>query len=271
MKLNLERPLVFFDLETTGTNVGKDAIVEISLLKLLPTGEVIKLTERINPGRPIPQEVSNIHGIYDKDVKDKPLFKDLAPSLNEFLKDCDLAGFNSNKFDIPLLVEEFLRVGVDFDLRGRHFVDVQNIFHKMEPRNLKAAYKFYCDKNLENAHSAQADTLATYEILLSQLERYENTEYIDHNGQTSNPIKNNVKSLHDFSFVNRSVDLANHIVFDEKDVEVFNFGKHKGKSVEEVLKIEPNYYDWMMKADFPLYTKKILHAIKLRMLSSKFK
>lgn len=270
MKLNLQRHIVFFDLETTGTNVGKDHIIEISLLKVSPDGETIKKTERINPGCPIPKESSKIHGIYDKDVKDKPLFKDIAPTINDFLKDCDLAGFNSNKFDIPLLVEEFLRIGIDFDLKNRKFIDVQNIFHKMEPRNLSAAYQFYCHKNLENAHTAEADTLAAYEILCAQLDCYQDKEYTDNEGILSKPIVNNVKALDDFSHVTNSVDLAGHIIFDKNDKEVFAFGKHKGKTVEEVLKAEPAYYDWMMKADFPLYTKKVLHSIKIRMLASKF-
>ncbi len=269
MQLKLERPLVFFDLETTGVNVGVDKIVEISMLKVMPDGTTTIKTELINPGIPIPAEVSKIHHIYNEDVANKPRFEALAPSIVDFLKKSDLAGYNLLKFDIPLLVEEFLRVGIDFDLRGIHIIDVQNIFHRMEPRNLRAAYKFYCNENLEDAHSAEADTVATYKILQAQLDFYKNKPYIDENQEESFPIVNNVVDLANFSTVGRNVDLIGHIVFDEYDREIFNFGKHKGKTVEHVFKIEPNYYDWMMKADFPLYTKKIIHSIRLRMLGEK--
>ncbi len=269
MKLNLSRPLVFFDLETTGVNVGVDKIVEISMLKVMPDGSTDIRTELINPGVPIPSEVSKIHGIYDKDVADKPHFEQIAPAISSFMKGCDMAGYNLLKFDLPLLVEEFLRVGQDFDLRGVQVVDVQNIFHRMEPRNLRAAYKFYCGETLENAHSAEADTVATYKVLLSQLDFYKDTPYIDEDDNETYPIKNSVSDLANFSTTGRNVDLVGHIVFDEQDREVFNFGKHKGKTVEQVFAMEPNYYDWMMKADFPLYTKKIIHSIRLRMLGSK--
>lgn len=264
MKLNLTKPLAIFDLETTGTNVGSDKIVEISIIKIHPDGREETLTRRINPGVPIPPEVTAIHGITDEDVKNEPTFAQLAPVLTQFLTNCDMGGYNSNKFDIPLLVEEFLRAGVDFDLKGRRFVDVQNIFHKMEPRTLKAAYKFYCNKDIINAHSAEADTRATYEILLSQIERYQGVEITDKDGRSSVPIVNDIRQLHEFSFHNRNADLAGHIIYNDKNQEIFNFGKYKGKSVEEVFTQEPSYYDWMMKAEFPLYTKKIITAIKLR-------
>ncbi|MAC95626.1 MAG: DNA polymerase III subunit epsilon [Flavobacteriales bacterium] len=251
MKLQLKRPIVFFDLETTGTDVAKDRIVEISILKLHPDGKKEVKTRRVNPEMPIPVGSSEIHGIYDEDVKDEPTFAALAKSLAQFIGNSDLAGYNSNKFDVPLLMEEFLRVDVDFDLESRKLVDVQNIFHKMEQRTLVAAYKFYCGKDLVDAHSAEADIKATYEVLESQIERYEELE-------------NDVDFLADFSKRNDTADLMGRIVFNEEGVEVFNFGKHKGKPVKEVLEKEPSYYDWMMKGDFPLYTKKILTGIKLR-------
>jgi DNA polymerase III subunit epsilon len=264
MKLNLSRPLAVFDIETTGVNVGSDRIIEICILKANPDGSEEVKTMRINPGIPIPKEASDIHGIYNKDVKDCPSFTEVAADLAQFLKNCDLGGYNSNKFDIPLLVEEFFRAKVDFEITNRRFVDVQNIFHKMEPRTLKAAYKFYCGKDIINAHSAEADTRATYEVLLSQIEKYNGVEYEDNKGKTSIPVINDVQALHDFSINNRNADLVGHIVFDENGVEVFNFGKYKGKSVAEVFQKEPQYYDWMMKADFPLSTKNLLDVIKLR-------
>ena len=264
MKLKLTRPLAVFDLETTGVNVGSDRIVEISIIKINPDGKEEVFTRRVNPGIPIPPEVTAIHGISDEDVKNEPVFAELAPSLVQFLANCDMGGYNSNKFDVPLLVEEFLRADIDFDLKGRRFIDVQNIFHKMEPRTLKAAYKFYCSRDLENAHSAEADTRATYEILLSQLDMYEDVEYTSNDGKTSKPIVNDVKALHEFSFHNRNADLVGHLIFNKKNEEIFNFGKYKGKTVEEVFNNEPSYYDWMMKADFPLSTKKVITAIKLR-------
>jgi DNA polymerase-3 subunit epsilon len=264
MKLNLSRPLAVFDIETTGVNVGSDRIIEICILKANPDGSEEVKTMRINPGIPIPKEASDIHGIYNKDVKDCPSFTEVAADLAQFLKNCDLGGYNSNKFDIPLLVEEFFRAKVDFEITNRRFVDVQNIFHKMEPRTLKAAYKFYCGKDIINAHSAEADTRATYEVLLSQIEKYDGVEYEDNKGKTSIPVINDVQALHDFSINNRNADLVGHIVFDENGVEVFNFGKYKGKSVAEVFQKEPQYYDWMKKADFPLSTKNLLDVIKLR-------
>jgi DNA polymerase III subunit epsilon len=264
MELNLTRPIAFFDLETTGIRVATDRIVEISIVRQEVNGETRIKTLRINPEMPIPPEVTAIHGITNEDVKDCPTFRQVAHDLARFLDNCDLAGFNSNHFDIPLLVEEFLRADIEFDLKGRRFVDVQNIFHKMEPRNLAAAYRFYCGKELENAHSAEADTLATYEILKAQLDRYDGITFKDRNGRVTQPVINDVKALSDFSFANRSVDLIGHIVFNEKNVEVFNFGKHKGKPVEDVLKSEPSYYDWMMKGEFPISTKKALTILKLR-------
>jgi len=265
MKLNLERPLIFFDVETTGLNVGKDRIVEISMLKIMPSGEQISKTLLINPQVPIPAECSELHGIYDIDVKDKPTFVEIADEIADFIHDSDLAGYNSIKFDIPLLVEEFLRCGKEFDMRNRYLVDVQNIFHRMEPRTLAAAYKFYCHKELTDAHRAKADTKATFDVLMGQLELYENTIFEDKSGQKSIPITGKVKDLSDFSTYSRFVDFAGHIVFNENDEEVLNFGKHKGMPVEWVFRKEPSYYDWMMKADFPLYTKRIITMIKTRM------
>lgn len=264
MELKLNRPLAFFDLETTGLSISADRIVEISILRANIDGSTKTLTKRINPGRPIPPETTAIHGISDEDVKDCPSFAELGNELNQFLKDCDLAGYNAIKFDIPFLVEEFLRNEINFDLKGRRFVDVQNIFHKMEQRTLSAAYQFYCGKELVNAHSAEADTIATYEILKAQLDMYESTEFKDRRGKVSIPVKNDVQALHDFSYQTRNVDLAGHIIFNDKKVEVFNFGKHKGKSVEEIFTKEPSYYDWMMKSEFPLTTKKVITALKLR-------
>lgn len=256
MGLALNRPIVFFDLETTGVDVANDRIVEISILKLHPDGKKEVKTRRVNPQMPIPQGASEVHGIYDKDVAEEPTFKAIAKSLAQFIGNSDLAGFNSNKFDVPLLVEEFLRVGVDFDIDSRNLVDVQNIFHKLEQRTLVAAYKFYCDKELINAHSAEADNIATYEVLEAQIEKYEELE-------------NNVQFLSEFSKRANNADLMGRIIFNEDNVEVFNFGKHKGKPVVEVLEKEPSYYKWMMNGDFPLYTKKVLTAIKLRSFNQK--
>jgi len=264
MELNLTKPIAFFDLETTGIKVATDRIVEISIVRQQVDGTTKIKTLRINPEMHIPQEVTEIHGIKDEDVKDCPTFKQVAKELKDFLDNCDLAGYNSNHFDIPLLVEEFLRADIDFDLKGRRFVDVQNIFHKMEPRNLSAAYKFYCAKELVNAHSAEADTIATFEILKAQLDRYADVTFKDRKGNLTQPVFNDVKALSDFSWSTKAVDLIGHIIYNEKDVEVFNFGKHKGKAVAQVLKDEPSYYDWMMKSEFPLSTKKVLTVLKLR-------
>jgi len=264
MKLNLKRPLAFFDLEATGTNIGIDRIVEISIIKLNPDGSEEVMTWRVNPEMPIPLETSLVHGIYDEDIKDEPAFKALAESVAAFLSDSDLAGYNSNKFDIPMLMEEFLRAGVLFDLEKRHFVDVQNIFHQMEQRTLKAAYQFYCKKDIINAHSAEADTRATMEVLLAQIEKYENAEFEDKKGNRSKPIVNDIEALHKFTNLNSPVDFAGRMVYNDKGEELFNFGKHKGKRVEDVFNMEPSYYSWMMNGDFPLYTKRKLEEIYSR-------
>ncbi len=256
MQLNITRPICFFDLETTGINVAKDRIVEISILKVFPDGREEEFTERINPTVPIPAETTAIHGISNEDVADKPTFAVRAKDIYDIIKDSDLAGFNSNRFDIPLLVEELLRADVDFDMKNRHAIDVQNIFHKMEQRTLVAAYKFYCDQDLTNAHSAAADTKATYEVLKSQLDRYED-------------LPQDMKSLAEFSSHKKKADFAGFIGYDKEGVEIFTFGKHKGKKVEEVLENEPGYFGWIQNADFPLYTKKVLTAIKLRKLNTK--
>ncbi len=264
MDLILTHPIAFFDLETTGIKVATDRIVEICILKVNPDGSTKIKTKRVNPEMPIPPEVTAIHGIRDEDVKDAPKFREIAHELMQFLVNCDLAGYNSNHFDIPLIVEEFLRADVDFDLKGRRFVDVQNIFHKMEPRNLSAALKFYCDKELVNAHSAEADTVATYEILKAQLDRYKDVRIKDKKGNLIQPVINDISALSEFSFLSKNVDLIGHIVYNEKNIEVFNFGKHKGKPVEEVFSSEPSYYDWIMKSEFPRSTKKVVTSIKLR-------
>ncbi|MFA6083190.1 exonuclease domain-containing protein [Mucilaginibacter sp.] len=264
MKLKLKRPLAFFDLETTGTNIGADRICEISVIKLHPDGSEEVATWRVHPGIPIPLESSLVHGIYDEDIKDEKRFKELGQAIAEFIGDSDLAGYNSNKFDIPMLMEEFLRAGVAFDLENRHFVDVQNIFHQMEQRTLKAAYQFYCDKQIINAHSAEADTRATMEVLLAQIEKYENMEWEDKKGNRSVPVVGDVEALHKFTNLSRPVDFAGRMVYNEEGEELINFGKHKGKRVEDVLNAEPSYYSWMMQGDFPLYTKRKLEEIYKR-------
>jgi DNA polymerase-3 subunit epsilon len=264
MELNLTRPIVFIDLETTGINVAVDRIIEISMIKIQPGGEQEILTERVNPTIPVSEQAFQIHGISNEDLKDKPTFAERATAYAQFIGNADLSGYNAIKFDIPLLVEEFLRADVDFDVKGRKLVDVQNIFHKMEPRNLSAAYKFYCNKELENAHSAEADSMATYEILKAQLDKYENTPHEDKDGKKTFPVINDITSLSDFSYHTRNADLIGHIIFNDKDQEVFNFGKYKGKSVEKTFSNEPQYYDWMMKSQFPLYTKKVITSIYLR-------
>ncbi len=264
MELKLKKPLVFLDLETTGINIASDRIVEIALIKVNPNGTEEEKVLRINPEMPIPEKSSQIHGIYDDDIKDEPVFKEVAKSLAKFIEGCNLAGFNSNRFDIPLLAEEFLRAGVDIDLKKNRFIDVQAIFHKMEKRTLEAAYRFYCNENLENAHSAMADTRATYEVLKSQLDRYENAEVDDGKGKKIKPIANDMDMLSDFSSYDRNVDYIGRIIYDENGVEVFNFGKNKGVPVEKILREQPGYYSWIMNGDFPLYTKKVLTAIKLR-------
>ena len=256
MKLNLRRPMVFFDLETTGIDISSDRIVEISVVKIMPDGSIDggeAKTKRINPEMPIPAEATAVHHISDDDVRDCPTFRQIAKSLRSYLEGCDFCGFNSNRFDLPMLAEEFMRVGVDVDFFKRaKYVDVQNIFHKKEERTLVAAYRFYCDKDLENAHSASADTMATYEVLCSQLDRYADLE-------------NSVEFLSEFSTRGKSADFAGRIGIDENGAEVFTFGKYKGQSVEAIFRKEPSYYDWIMNGDFPNYTKKIFTEIKLRL------
>lgn len=253
--LKLTRPLAFIDLETTGTNLGTDRIVEIGMIKILPDGNQSAKRKLINPEMPIPQASADIHGITDEMVKDAPTFRQAAPDIRQFLDNCDLGGYNSNRFDIPMLVEEFLRAGVEFDTKGRKFVDVQKIFHMMEQRTLSAAYKFYCQQNLEGAHSAEADARATKEILDAQLERYPQ-------------LGTTLDSILKFTGEEVIVDFARRFTM-EKGVEVFNFGKHKGRPVTEVLKAEPQYYDWMMRGDFPLHTKQKLTEILNRSLLKK--
>lgn len=250
-KLNLTKPICFFDLETTGVDVGRDRIVEISILKVYPSGEEESRTWLVNPGMPIPAESTQVHGITDEDVAEQPIFKEIAGKVAEMLKDSDVAGFNSNRFDVPLLAEELLRAQQDLDLKKCRPVDVQVIFHKKEPRNLSAAYRFYCDKELKDAHSAAADTKATYEILKSQIEKYPD-------------LGNDVNSLSEFSQHYKNADFAGFIGFNEDDEEIFKFGKYKGQKVTTVLKKDAGYFGWIQNADFPLYTKKVLTAIQLR-------
>jgi DNA polymerase-3 subunit epsilon len=255
MDLQLNKPMCFFDLETTGTNVAKDRIVEISVLKVHPNQNKESFTWRVNPTVPIPPETTNVHGISDNDVKDEPTFKDLAPKIYNFIKNCDLAGYNSNRFDVPLLAEELIRAGIEFDLSNVNLVDVQTIFHKKEKRTLEAAYKFYCGKDLTEAHSAEADTTATYEVLKSQLDHYED-------------LMNDVKWLSAYSKHQPFADLAGFIRYNKNEEEVFGFGKFKNKKVEDILEKEPGYYNWFMNADFPGYSKKVLTAIKLRKINT---
>jgi DNA polymerase-3 subunit epsilon len=253
MELNLKNPIVFFDLETTGINPATDRIVEISYLKIHPNGKEESHTYRVNPGRPIPREATAIHHITDEMVAGCPGFKEIGQLIANDIKGCDLAGFNSNRFDIPLLAEEFLRNEIELDMSTRKFIDVQVIFHKMEQRNLSAAYRFYCNKELEDAHSAEADTRATYEVLKAQLDRYPD-------------LQNDVAFLSEFSTQNHNVDFAGKFIYNNKGEEVFNFGKYKDVSVEEILKKDPGYYGWMMNGDFALNTKNVLTKIRLRSL-----
>jgi DNA polymerase-3 subunit epsilon len=251
MKLKLRNPLIFFDLETTGIDIAADRIVEISYLKIYPNGDEESKTMKINPTIDIPAKVTAIHGITNEDVKEAPTFKEVAKKLAQVFEGCDFAGYNSNKFDLPLLAEEFLRSDVEIDLKKRKFIDIQVIFHKKEQRTLSAAYKFYCDKNLEHAHSSEADTRATYEVLKAQLDKYDD-------------LPNDVDDLSKYSSYNRNVDFLGRIVFDDEGIEVINFGKYKGQRVEEVLKKDPGYYGWIINGQFPLYTKRVLTSIKLR-------
>ena len=265
MELNLKRPLAFFDIESTGLHVAKDRIVELSIVKANPNGTTETKTWRLNPEHPISEEAESIHGISQEEVAHNPTFKQAAKEIARFLANCDLAGYNAIKFDIPMLVEEFMRADVDFDVSHRRMIDVQNIFMKMEPRTLKAAYRFYLGKNLENAHSAEADVTATYEILKAQLDRYAPDKESDEERIRSSQVKNDMDALHKFSAHRRNADLMGQVIYNKNDEEVLNFGKHKGKTVEEVFTKEPSYYNWMMNADFPLYTKKLMTKIKLRM------
>lgn len=256
MKLNLTKPIVFFDLETTGINIAKDRVVEISILKVHPNGNKESKTWLVNPEIEIPAEATAVHGISNEKVVTEPTFKELAPQINEMIADADLAGFNSNRFDIPLLAEELLRAGINFNMNNRKAVDVQTIFHKKEQRTLSAGYQFYCGKELEGAHSAEADTNATYEILLAQVEKYDD-------------LDNSIEALSEFSTHGKRADFAGFILFNDEDQEIFSFGKYKGRTVEEVLKENPGYNAWIQNADFPLYTKKVLREIKERMSGSK--
>lgn len=251
IKLNLEKPIIFFDLETTGTNVTHDRIVEISYIKVYPDGKEEKKSRRLNPEMHIPEASTAVHHITDEDVRDEPTFRQVAKSLLDIFDGCDIAGYNSNKFDVPVLMEEFGRCGINFDIAGRRFIDVQNIFHKMEQRTLVAAYKFYCGAVLEDAHSAMADTQATYEVLLGQLRKY-------------SELRNDVEFLAKFSTMGKNVDLAARIVLDDNDVPVFNFGKHKGKPVKDVLRREPSFFDWVIQGDFPKNTKDVLCQLKYK-------
>lgn len=267
--LHLKRPLVIFDLETTGTDLSKDRIVEIAMIKVHPDRTVEKKPEQrgaahrllINPGRPIPVETSMIHGIYDEHVADKPTFKQYAKSMAAFLEGCDLGGYNSNRFDVPFLAEEFLRAGIDFDLEGRNLIDVQNIFHKMEQRTLRAAYKFYCGKTIEGAHEALPDTEATLEVLLAQLDRYKDTVVDVSDDETVGPVPQDMEALGAFCQRQPFADPAGRFVYDDAGDVLFNFGQHKGKPVTEVLTANPGYFGWMMGADFPEYTKKVLKRV----------
>lgn len=261
MQLNLKKPLLFFDIESTGLDIATDRIVEISIVKVSPVpGEPNKVevkTRRVNPGMHIPEEAQAVHGISDEDVANEPQFRQIAKSLAQFMQGCDIAGFNSNKYDIPLLNEEFLRAGVDFDFRKRNLVDVQNIYHKKERRTLKAAYKYYCGENLDNAHSAEADTMATYKVLEAQLDRYANDE--------EEPLTNDVAALAEYSTLTRNVDYAGRMVYNEDGEPVFNFGKYKDRLVKEVLAKDPSYYSWIMNGEFTLDTKHQLSQIKISM------
>lgn len=256
MNLKLTSPIVFFDLETTGTDINKDRIVEICYLKVWPNGNEDAHTMRINPEMHIPEEASNVHGIYDDDVKDSPKFKDVAKNIAKDFEGCDIAGFNSNRFDVPLLAEEFLRAGVNIDLARHRFIDVQVIYHKKEQRTLSAAYQFYCGKNLEDAHTALADTCATYEVLKAQLDKYPD-------------LQNDVKFLSDYSSFSKNVDFAGRMVYNDKGEEMFNFGKYKGQLVKDVLAKDPSYYAWMMNSDFTLNTKAALTRIRVREMMNK--
>jgi DNA polymerase-3 subunit epsilon len=263
MKLNLRNPICFFDLESTGTNITHDRIIEIAVIKVMPNGEVLRKTNLLNPGIPIPAESTVFHGIQDADVKDKPTFKEVAKEYARFMEGADLSGFSILKMDVPMLVEEFLRAGVDFDYQRKKIIDAQKIFHLMEKRTLSAAYKFYMNKDMQESHTAEADAEATMDVLLAQVEKYEGQEVTDITGKKIGEIKNDMETLSRLISMDM-VDLAGRMIKNEKGEEIFNFGKHKGKKVTAVLKEEPAYYDWMMNGDFPQDTKRKLTEIKLR-------
>ena len=267
MTLNLKNPLVIFDLETTGISISQDRIIEYSFVKINPNLEKEVRTQRINPTVPIPEESSLIHGIYDKDIADAPTFKEVAKGLTKWLEGCDLGGFNLIKFDVPMLVEEFLRADVNFETKNRKLIDAQRFFHLMEQRNLSAAYKFYCGKDLENAHSAEADTLATLAVLEAQVARYKGAEVKDNLGKLIGVFDNDMEKLHDLTFT-KMADLAGRMVFNHNNEIVFNFGKHRGKPVTDVLKAEPSYFDWMMRGDFTRDTKRKLTEIRLQTINN---
>ena len=269
-RLKLKRPLVIFDLETTGTDVATDRIIEIAMIRIDPDGTLTRKPEArgpehrllVHPERPIPLESSAVHGIYDADVAGKPTFRQYAKSMAAFLEGCDLGGFNSNKFDVPFLAEEFLRAGIEFAIEGRNLIDVQNIFHAMEQRTLRAAYLFYCGKELDGAHEALPDAEATLEILVAQLERYREATVLDSRGNVVGPVPDDMDQLHGFCERQRFVDFAGRMVYREDGQPEFNFGKHKGRLVADVLRSEPSYYSWMMNGDFPTYTKRALTRIR---------
>lgn len=256
MMLNLTKPVVFFDLETTGISVTNDRIVEISYLKVFPDGTEVSRTQRVNPEMHIPEEATAVHHISDDDVRDCPTFRQIAQNIANVLEGSDIAGFNSNRFDVPVLAEEFLRAGIDVDFSKTRFIDVQVIYHKMEQRTLSAAYKFYCGKDLDDAHSAEGDTRATYEVLKAQLDRYEN-------------LKNDIKWLSEYTSFTRNVDFSGYFIYNDKDEEIVNFGKYKGRSLAEILQRDPSYYDWIMKSDFPRNTKQVLTRIRLREMTKR--
>ena len=268
MELKLSKPLVVFDLETTGLVIGQAHIVEMCMIKVGTDGKEEERVMRFNPGIHIPEETTALHGIRDEEVKDCPTFAEAAPKIAQFIGNADLCGYNSNKFDVPLLVEEFLRAGVEFPLANRRFIDVQNIFHRMEPRTLAGAVKFYLNKPLEDAHTAGADTRATLEVLKAQLDRYNGVEYKDRDGNVSVPVVNDMKALADFTANSKWADLTGYFVYDKQGRECFNFGKHKGRVVEEVFREEPAYYDWIMKSEFPLSTKRLVSEIRMRRMKS---
>jgi DNA polymerase III subunit epsilon len=268
MKLNLKIPLAFFDLETTGTNITQDRIIEIAVIKMMPNGELIRKVNLVNPTIPIPAESSAFHGIYDEDVSDKPTFKELAKEYAKFLEGCDLGGFNILKFDVPVLVEEFLRADVEFDYSRKKIIDAQRIFHLMEKRTLRAAYQFYCQKELKDSHSAEADTEATMEVLISQVARYDQQTVTDPNGNKVGEVKNDMEVLGQLSAID-VYDLAGRMIKNDKGEVLFNFGKHKGKGVLKVLKEEPAYYDWFMNGEFPLDSKRKLTEVKLSLLKNR--